>query len=157
TATYESARWNAAQFDTFFHDFASGVKAPMMMPESFRYDQSISNQTLNDPVAAANVAFVGGHLYGASIQDYPLAHSLGKHTWMTEYLVNDQTITAAMDTAQQISDTLTTANMSGYIWWKTIGNANGLLDASGNLQRRAYVMAQFSKFALPGDMRIDVP
>lgn len=157
TATYESCRWNASQLDTFFRDFASGVKTPMMMPESFHYDQNLSNPTLNLPAAAANVAYIGGHLYGAGIQDYPLAHALGKHTWMTEYLVNDQTIGAAVDTAQQISDTLTIGNMSGYIWWKTIGNANGLLNAAGVLQPRAYVMAQFSKFVRPGDVRIDVP
>jgi glucuronoarabinoxylan endo-1,4-beta-xylanase len=157
TATYESCRWNASQLDAFFHDFANGVKTPMIMPESFHYDQTLSNPTLNDPAAAANVAYIGGHLYGAGIQDYPLAHSLGKHTWMTEYLVNDQTIDAAVDTAQQISDTLTAGNMSAYIWWKTIGDANGLLNAAGVLQRRAYVMAQFSKFVRPGDFRIDVP
>jgi hypothetical protein len=115
----------------------------MMMPESFHYDQTLSNPTLNDPVAAANVVYIGGHLYGADIQDYPLAHSLVKHTWMTEYLVNDQTINAAVDTTQQISDTLTVGNMSAYIWWKTIGDANGLLNAAGVLQPRAYVMSQF--------------
>jgi glucuronoarabinoxylan endo-1,4-beta-xylanase len=76
---------------------------------------------------------------------------------MTEYLVNDQTIGAAVDTGQQISDTLTVGNMSAYIWWKTIGNANGLLNAAGVLQKRAYVMAQFSRFVRPGDIRIDVP
>jgi glucuronoarabinoxylan endo-1,4-beta-xylanase len=157
TATYESCRWNSSQLDTFFHNFASGIKTPMMMPESFHYDQSLSNPTLNDPVAAANVAYIGGHLYGAGIQDYPLAHSLGKHTWMTEYLVNDQTINAAVDTGQQISDTLTVGNMSGYIWWKTIGDANGLLNAAGVLQHRAYVMGQFSRFVRPSDVRIDVP
>ncbi len=157
TATYESCRWNASQMETFFRGFASGVKTPMIMPESFHFDQSLSNPTLNDPAAAANVAYIGGHLYGASIQDYPLAHSLGKHTWMTEYLVNDQSIASAVDTGQQISDTLTVGNMSAYIWWKTIGNANGLLNAAGVLQPRAYVMAQFSKFVRPGDIRIDVP
>ena len=157
TATYESARWNATQMDTFFHDFASGVKTPMLMPESFHYDHTLSDPTLNDPVAAANVAFIGGHLYGAGIQDYPLAHALGKHTWMTEYLVNDQSINSAVDTAQQISSTLTVGNMSAYIWWKTIGDANGLLNAAGVLQPRAYIMAQFSKFVRPGDIRIDVP
>jgi glucuronoarabinoxylan endo-1,4-beta-xylanase len=133
------------------------VETPMLMPESFHYDQSLSDPTLNDTAAAANVAYVGGHLYGAGIQDYPLAHSLGKHTWMTEYLVNDQTIGTAVDTGQQISDALTVGNMSAYIWWKTIGNANGLLDAAGVLQPRAYVMAQFSKFIRPGATRIDVP
>jgi len=157
TATYESCRWNATQLDTFFHNFASGVKTPMLMPESFHYDQTLSNPTLNDQVAAANVAYIGGHLYGAGIQDYPLAHELGKHTWMTEYLVNSQTINSAVDTGRQISSTLTVGNMSAYIWWKTIGDANGLLNAAGILQPRAYVMGQFSKFVRPGDIRIDVP
>lgn len=157
TATYESCRWNASQLDDFFHNFASGVSTPMMMPESYHFDQTLSNPTLNDPAAAANVAYIGGHLYGAGIQDYPLAHSLGKHTWMTEYLVNDQSIDSAVDTGQQISDTLTAGNMSAYVWWKTIGDANGLLNAAGVAQPRAYVMAQFSKFVRPGDIRIDVP
>jgi glucuronoarabinoxylan endo-1,4-beta-xylanase len=157
TATYESCRWNATQLDTFFSGFASGVKTPMLMPESFHYNQALSNPTLNDPLAAANVAYIGGHLYGAGVQDYPLAHALGKHTWMTEYLVNNQTINSAVDTGQQISSTLTVGNMSAYIWWKTIGNANGLLSAAGVLEPRAYVMAQFSKFVRPGDIRIDVP
>lgn len=155
-ATYESCLWTSAQFDTFCANFAGGIKVPVMMPESFFFNQALSNPTLNDPAAAANVAYIGGHLYGATIQDYPLAHSLGKHTWMTEYLVNDQTIGSAVTTAQQISDCLTVGNMSAYIWWKDIGNANGLLDASGVPQRRAYVMAQFSRFVRPGDFRIGV-
>jgi glucuronoarabinoxylan endo-1,4-beta-xylanase len=46
--------------------------------------------------------------------------------------------------------------MSAYIWWKTIGNANGLLNAAGVLQPRAFVLAQFSRFVRPGDFRIDV-
>jgi glucuronoarabinoxylan endo-1,4-beta-xylanase len=157
TTTYESCRWNASQLDAFFHDFAGGVNTPMMMPESYDYNQTLSDPTLNDPVAAANVAYIGEHLYGTGVKDYPLARSLGKHIWMTEYLVNDQSIGAAIDTAQQISDTLTVGNMSAYIWWKTIGDANGLLNAAGVPQPRAYVMAQFSKFVRPGDSRIDVP
>ena len=155
-ATYESCLWTATQFQTFCRDFAGGITAPVMMPESFFFNQALSNPTLNDPLAATNVDYIGGHLYGGTIQDYPLAHSLGKHTWMTEYLLNDQTIGSAVGTGWQISDCLTVGNMSAYIWWKTIGNANGLLDASGVLQKRAYVMAQFSRFARPGDLRIDV-
>jgi O-glycosyl hydrolase/cytoskeletal protein CcmA (bactofilin family) len=156
TVTYESASWTAAQFQTFCRDYAGAINAPVMMPESFQFNQAVSDPTLNDPAAAANVDYIGGHLYGAGVRDYPLAHSLGKHTWMTEYLVNDQTIATAIDTAAQISDCLTTGNMSAYIWWKTIGNANGLLDAAGAPQRRGFVMAQFSRFVRPGDFRIDV-
>jgi O-glycosyl hydrolase len=154
--TYESCLWTAAQFQTFCRDFAGGIKVPVMMPEAFAFNQAVSNPTLNDPLAAANVDYIGGHLYGATIRDYPLAHSLGKRSWMTEFLINDQAIATAIETAQQINDCLTVGNMSAYIWWKTIGNANGLLNASGVLQRRAYVMAQFSRFVRPGDYRINV-
>jgi glucuronoarabinoxylan endo-1,4-beta-xylanase len=156
TATYESGRWSAAQFLAFFRDYAGGIRTPVMMPESYAFDQNLSNPTLNDPAAATHAAYIGGHLYGGPIQDYSLAHSLGKHTWMTEYLVNDQTIGSAVDTASQISDCLTVGNMSAYIWWKTIGNANGLLNAAGVLQPRAFVMGQFSRFIRPGDVRMDV-
>jgi O-glycosyl hydrolase len=156
TVTYESALWTAEQFQTFCRDYAGAINAPVMMPESFRFDQAVSDPTLNDPVAAANVGYIGGHLYGTGVRDYPLARSLGKRIWMTEYLVNDQTILEAVNTAAQISDCLTTGNMSAYIWWKLIGNANGLLDAAGVPQRRGFVMGQFSRFVRPGDFRIDV-
>jgi O-glycosyl hydrolase len=156
SVTYESALWTAEQFRTFCRDYAGAINAPVMMPESFRFDQAVSNPTLNDPAAAANVDYIGGHLYGTGVSDYPLARSLGKRLWMTEYLVNDQTIAAAINTAEQISDSLTVGNMSAYIWWKLIGNANGLLDAAGTPQRRGFVMGQFSRFVRPGDLRIDV-
>ena len=154
--SYESCLWTAAQFLTFFRQNAATITVPVMMPESLRCDPTLSNATLNDPVAVAKVAYVGGHLYGVTVADYPLAHSLGKHTWMTEYLENDQTVGSAIVTAQQIHECLTVANMSAYIWWKLIGNANGLLNAAGVPQTRSYVMAQFSRFIRPGDFRIDV-
>jgi glucuronoarabinoxylan endo-1,4-beta-xylanase len=156
TVTYESCFWTAAQFQTFFRANAGAIGVPVMMPESESFVHSLSDLTLNDPVAAANVGFVGGHLYGVGVTDYPLARSVGKRTWMTEYLVNDQTIGTAIATAQQINDCLTVGNMSAYNWWKLIGNANGLLNAAGVPQLRAYVMAQFSRFVRPGDLRIGV-
>jgi hypothetical protein len=73
---------------------------------------------------------------------------------MTEYLVNDQTIDSAIVTAQQIHDCINTGNMSAYIWWKVMGNANGLLNAAGVPQKRGFVMAQFSRFVRPGFNRI---
>ena len=155
--TYEGCQWTAAQFRTFCRDFAGGIKVPVMMPESYGFNQTVSDTALNDPLAATNVSYVGEHLYGATIRDYPLARSLDKHIWMTEYLENDQTLGSAVTTAKQIQDCLTVGNMSAYIWWKTIGNANGLLNAAGTLQLRAFVMGQFSRFIRPGDIRLDVP
>ncbi len=156
TDPYDACLWTPAQFVTFCRDFAGGIKIPVMMPEAFAFSHALSDPALNNPASAANIDYIGGHLYGATIRDYPLAHSLGKRTWMTEYLVNEQTIESAIGTAKQVSDCLTIGNMSAYIWWKTIGNANGLLNASGVLQHRAFVMAQFSRFIRPGDVRIAV-
>ncbi len=156
-ATYESCLWTAEQFRTFCRDFAGAITVPVMMPESMDFDPAVSDATLNDPAAVANIDCVGGHLYGASVRDYPLARTRGLPLWMTEFLINDQTIETAVATGRQISDCLSIGNMSAYIWWKCIGDANGLLNAAGVPQRRSYVMAQFSRFVRPGDYRVDVP
>jgi glucuronoarabinoxylan endo-1,4-beta-xylanase len=160
--TYESCVWTPAQLQAFCHTNASAItNAPVMMPESESYNTSYSDPTLDDPVAAANVTFIGGHLYGngnagVTVVDYPNAHNKGKPTWMTEFLVNDQTIGTAITTAQQIHNCLTVGNMSAYIWWKCLGDANGLVNASGVPQIRGFVMAQFSRFVRPNYYRIDV-
>ena len=152
---YEGCLWAWNQFQAFFHYNAAAItNVPVMMPESFHYDFSESDPTLNDPIAATNVDIVGGHLYGGTISDYPVAHNQGKPTWMTEYLINDQTWPSAMDTAQQISDCLTIGNMSAYIWWKCLGDANGLVNSNGVPQKRGFVMSQFSRFVRPGYFRI---
>lgn len=155
-STYEGCDWTAAQLQSFCHDVGGLItNAPLMMPESASYNLSVSDPTLEDPVAASNVTYIGEHLYGGSIVDYPLAHNEGKDTWMTEYLVNDQTIGSAVATAKQIHDCLTVANFSGYIWWHCLEDTNGLLDAAGDVQPRGFAMAQWSRFVRPGYYRID--
>lgn len=156
-ADYESCLWTAEQFRTFCRDFAGAISVPVMMPESLNFGQALSDPALNDLLALANIDYLGGHLYGATIRDYPLARSRGLPLWMTEYLVNDQSIGSAVATGRQINDCLSTGNMSAYIWWKCIGDANGLLNAAGVPQPRSFVMAQFSRFVRPGDYRVDVP
>ena len=154
--TYESCFWSGTQLQTFCRSNAFAItNAPVMMPESESYNFNYSDSTLNDPLAATNVSIIAGHLYGVTtIQDYPNAHNEGKPTWMTEYLVNDQTIDTAIATAQQIHTCLTTGNMSAYIWWKCIGDANGLISSNGVPQKRGFVMSQFSRFVRPGFNRI---
>lgn len=154
---YESCGWTAEQLRTFCRNNAGAISVPVMMPESLGFSHSLSDPTLNDAAAAANVDYIGGHLYGVTtITDYPLARSLGKHLWMTEYLENDQTLASSLTTARQITDCLTVGNMSAYIWWKCIGDANGLLNNAAEPQRRGYIMAQFSRYVRPGDYRIGV-
>ena len=155
-ATYDSCIWTGTQLQTFFHDVAGLItNAPVMMPESSHYDFNLSDPTLNDATAAANVDFIGGHLYGVNtIVDYANAHNKGKPTWMTEYLVNDQLIDTAAATGRQVHECLVTANMSAYIWWKAYGDANGVVNASGVPQKRGFVLGQWSRFVRPNDYRI---
>jgi glucuronoarabinoxylan endo-1,4-beta-xylanase len=155
---YESCSWTPAQLLAFCHSNAGAItNAPVLMPESQSYNTAYSDPTLNDPIAAANVSIIAGHLYGVStIQDYANAQAKRKPTWMTEYLTNDQTIATAIATAQQIHDCLTVGNMSAYIWWKCLGDANGLVNAAGVPQIRGFVMAQFSRFVRPGFRRLGV-
>ena len=155
---YESCTWTPTELQTFCHSNAGGItNASVLIPESESYSIAYSDPTLNDPVAAANVSIVAGHLYGVStIQNYANAQAKGKPTWMTEYLVNDQSLTAAIATAQQIHDCLTSGNMSAYIWWKCLGDANGLVNAAGVPQIRGLFMAQFSRFVRPGFHRIGI-
>lgn len=155
-ATYDSCLWTPAQFQTFFHDVAGLItNVLVMMPESLRSDPAYSDPTLNDPVAVTNVDVIGGHLYGVNtIVDYASAHNKGKPTWMTEFLLNYQTIDYAVFTAKQVHDCLTVGNMSAYIWWKAYGDANGVVNASGVPQKRGFVLAQWSRFVRPNDYRV---
>ena len=158
TVTYESCSWTPAQLQAFFHTNAVVItNASVMMPESFQFDFSQSDPTLNDPVAVTNVGLIGGHLYGTgTTAEYVNAHNKGKPTWMTEYLVNDQGWNTALATAQQIHGCLAGGNMSAYIWWKCLGDTNGLVNAAGTPQKRGFAMAQFSRFVRPGYYRIGV-
>jgi glucuronoarabinoxylan endo-1,4-beta-xylanase len=153
---YESCLWNNTQFLAFFRTHAHAIThAPVMMPEAFAFNPAVSDATLNDPVAVTNVDYIGGHLYGVNtIPPNTNALAKGKPVWMTEYLVNDQSIASAVETARQIHDCLTIGNMSAYIWWKCLGDANGLLNAAGVIQKRGYVMSQFSRFVRPGHYRL---
>lgn len=154
---YEGCGWSATQFLNFIKYYASPVvgATKVIMPESLNFNQSMSNATLNDSTAASRVSIIGGHLYGATIQDYPLARSKGKELWMTEHLLNDQTIGGCMTTAKEIHDCMTVANMNAYVWWWIISDANGLYNKAGQIQKRAYVLGQFAKYIRPGYYRVN--
>jgi glucuronoarabinoxylan endo-1,4-beta-xylanase len=152
---YEGCRWTAAQIATFCKENAGVITVPFMVAESATYNLSYSDAALNDPDAAANIDYVGVHFYGATLKDYPLATNQGKPLWMTEFLLNDQTMDSALSTAQQVVTSLDDG-FSAYIWWKVIGTANGFIDNDGVPQKRGYVFGQFSRFARPGDVYLDV-
>lgn len=155
--SYEGCTWTAAQFDSFIKNYGSVVSgaAKVIMPESLNFNQAMSNTTLNDSSAARYVSIIGGHLYGATIKDYPAARSMGKELWMTEHLLNDQSFPACLTTAKEIHDCLTTGMMNAYVWWWVVSDANGLYNKSGVVQKRGYVLGQYAKFVRNGYYRVD--
>ncbi len=170
-ATYQSCLWNATQFFNFMRYNAPSVGVPILMPESLGFNHQLSDSTLNDSLAAAHTAFIGGHIYGATPSPYPLAASKGKEQWMTEYLINsgstsgtnpnstDTGWAGAMQTAKSINDCMS-ANMSAYIWWYIVRYYGPVDDGTfnaanaGNITHKGYAMSQFAKFVRPGYHRV---
>lgn len=125
----------------------------VMMPESFQFRHPMSDPSLNDATVASYISIIGGHLYGAGLADYPLAKTLGKELWQTEHYFDDDNITNVMKLAKEIHDCMVTANMNAYVYW-WITWPNGLYNNNA-IQKRAYVIGQFSKYVRTGYYRVD--
>lgn len=152
---YESCSWNATQFLNFMKYNASSVGTPIFMPESESYIHQLSDSALNDPAAVANIAFIGGHIYGVSPATYPLAASKGKELWMTEHYTDSDSANIwpdALNVGKEISDCMN-ANMSAYVWWYIV-RFYGPIDENGNITKRGYLMSQFARFVRPGFNRV---
>src|SRR6185437_1899303 len=152
--TYESCSWNATQFHNFCLNNAGSIIKPVMMPESFHYDFTLSDQTLNDPAAAKNISYIGGHLYGVEPQTYTNAINHGKPVWMTEWNATDYSATGLMVLGKQILDCMY-QNYNAYVYWWVAEAGNGIISSSGTPNGYGYIMAQFAKYVRPGYYRVD--
>ncbi len=150
--TYESCDWTAVQFRTFLKNNAVAIGYRIIMPESQNFVRALSDSSLNDPEAAAQIAIIGGHIYGGGLGPYPLAVSKGKEIWMTEHLELDTTWTGALGTGRGIHDCLN-AGWNAYIWWYIV-RYYGPIGEDGAVTKRGYVMSQFSRFIRPGYRKI---
>lgn len=151
SVTYESCSWNAAQLLNFVKTNAPAIGTKIIVPESENFNHALSDPILNDPVAAANVSIIGGHIYGGGLTSYPLAVSKRKEVWMTEHLLNNTDWAGAFGTAQEINDCMN-AGMSAYVWWY-IRRSYGPIDENSNVTKRGYVMSQYARFVRPGFYR----
>lgn len=148
TVTYESCDWTATEFLNFCKNNAQAVGTRIIMPESYHFDHSMSDPTLEDSAAASHVSIIGGHIYGGGLAPYPLAKSKGKELWMTEHLDTDTSWSAVYATGLEINNCLN-AGMNAYVWWYIV-RFYGPISENGNVTKRGYVMSQFSKFIRPG-------
>jgi glucuronoarabinoxylan endo-1,4-beta-xylanase len=151
--SYESCDWNASQMLKFAKENAPSVGTKIILPESAHFNHALSDPILNDPDAAANVAIIGGHIYGGGLTSYPLAASKGKELWMTEYLDLSTTWEADLLTGKDINDCMN-AGMNAFIWWYIV-RYYGPIHEDGYVTKRGYVMSQYARFIRPGFLKVD--
>lgn len=157
--------WSTDELTSFIaeygDDVTAGTNAKLMSPESFQYRKDMYNSILNNSTAYNNIDLFGTHFYGTtrSNMDFPALEASGKPIWMTEVYVPNSSSDAdtwpeALDVAENIHNGLTIGNMSAYVWWY-IRRSYGPIKEDGNISKRGYMMAQYSKYVRPGDVRID--
>ncbi|HEY0953277.1 MAG TPA: glycoside hydrolase family 30 beta sandwich domain-containing protein [Roseateles sp.] len=153
---YESCAWTAAQFVSFLQGQGSRFGSlKVIAPEALGFNKSLSDPMLNDATAVQHVDIIGGHLYGATPSDYPLARSKGKELWMTEHITNTNDANdwaQAMPLAQELHASMV-SNYNAYVWWY-IRRSYGLLTEDGAVSKRGYIMAQYARYVRPGWQRI---
>ena len=132
--------WTSQECVTFLASYASKIDCKIMSPETFQYNKQYYNDILNNAQANANVDVFATHFYGTqrSQMDFPALENDPREIWMTEVYVPNSSSDA--DTC--------------YIWWY-IRRSYGPMKDNGNISKRGYMMAHFSKYVRPGAVRID--
>ncbi|MBL7110861.1 MAG: T9SS type A sorting domain-containing protein [Bacteroidales bacterium] len=151
---YESCDWTPTEMINFLIGQGEAFDSlRLIVAESYNFNKSKTDPILNNTSAEPFVDIIGGHIYGGGLSDYPLARDKGKEVWMTEHLETTTDWAGALATGKEIHDCMN-ANYNAYIWWY-IRRFYGLIDESGNISKRGYVMSQFAKFVRPGSIRVD--
>ena len=166
--------WSPDRAANFIANYGSqvkaGTKAKLMSPESFQYSNESTGfgkmyykKIVQNQAAMKNLDLFGTHFYGTqrSQMDYPTVENSGKEVWMTEvYVPNSDTNSAnrypeAVKVAENIHNGLVVGNMSAYVWWYIRRSYSLIGQDDGKPTKRGYMMAQYSKWVRPGDVRID--
>ncbi len=156
--------WTPQEILRFMKENAGTINCRVMAPESFQYLKNISDPILNDPQALANMDILGAHFYGTSFSNmrYPLFEQkgAGKELWMTEvYVPNSDNNSAdrwpeALEVAHNMHGALVEGNFQAYVWWY-IRRQYSPMKEDGNISKRGYMMAHYSKYVRPGYYRVD--
>ncbi len=155
--------WTSAEIVDFLINHAPSIDCRIMAPESFQYRKDMSDPILNNATALANVDIFGTHMYGTPTNQYayPLfkQKGTGKDLWMTEVYYPDSNTDAdawpnALNLADHIHRNMVDAEFQAYVWWY-IRRSYSPIKENGNISKRGYMMAHFSKFIRPGYIRVD--
>jgi len=148
--------WTPTEIFNFMKNFVTTVGKPIVMPESFHFDDSYSDPVINDAEAVNHFTILGGHLYGGGIYVHKNALNHNKHVWMTEYYIDHTQTSMANCTniAKSISDCMN-VQMSAYIWWwvNDADTSVNLVNNQGTIFKNGYTIGQFAKWVRPGYVR----
>ena len=155
---YESCSWTGAEIAKFAKENAPAVGYPLMIAESFGFNTSMTDPTLNDETACANVSYIGGHLYGREPFKYTNAIDKGKKIWMTEHYYDNanDNISIALSVAKEINACMN-LNMNAYVWWWVLplnGSVCNLINENKAMTKNGCALAQYSKWVRPGFKRV---
>ena len=155
--------WTGAEIVNFLKNNARSIKCRIMAPESFQYVKSVSDPILNNAEALANMDILGAHLYGTQVSQFPYPlfkqKGAGKELWMTEVYRPNSTSDAdtwpeALQVAEHVHNSMVEAEFQAYVWWY-IRRSYGPMKENGNISKRGYMMAHYSKFVRHGYLRVD--
>lgn len=174
TAPYPSCRWTGQQF----HDFIlnnlkptfrrNSVPAKVMLPETSFWDESLAQESLDDPNTNSRVNIVAAHNYSWQPNSlFPNAKAYGKKIWQTEvsfFSAFDPSMADGMTWAKQVHDFMTRIEANAWHYWWLASNST---DAESLIQmgdpgtqnytvsKRLFTIGNFSRFVRPGYIRLN--
>ena len=153
--------WTSSECVQFLANYASKIDCKIISPETFQYGKTYYNDILNNAQANQNVDIFATHFYGTqrSQMDFPALENDPRELWMTEVYVPNSSSDAdtwpeAVEVAVNMHNALVVGSMNAYVWWY-IRRSYGPMKEDGNISKRGYMMAQFSKYVRPDAVRVD--
>ncbi|MBN2718063.1 MAG: glucuronoxylanase [Deltaproteobacteria bacterium] len=163
---HDWTEWSPEEILNFSKNYAGDLSFRVMSAESFQYRKQIYDPILNDPAALENIDVFGAHTYGTQVSQmpYPLfkQKGAGKELWMTEvYVPNSNADSSdnwpeALQVATHVHNCLVEGEFQAYVWWY-IRRSYSPMKEDGNIGKRGYMMAHYSKWVRPGFIRVDMP
>ncbi len=156
---YGGGYWTGTNIETFCANEAQNIGCQVAMADAVGFTDSVSDPTLNDPVAASHVAIACGHFYGNGNYVHSNALAQGKRVWMTEHYIDNARSDfsgACITMAKEINDAMYN-QFSAYIWWwvNDYDTNMNLVMSDGTIFKDGYVLGQYAKWIRPNAARID--
>ncbi len=149
---YESSNPTPTEILNWVLNNAPSVGKPIVVSESFHFDDSYTDPVLNNSTAASHVTYIAGHFYGGGNSVHQNALNHGKHVWQTEHYINGTDIGTAMTVAKEISDAMNN-QFSAYFWWWIMPNDPASFIEGTTVDLRGYMLGQFAHWVRPGKVR----